>query len=168
MRSFLLSLIVLSLALSVGRLGGQEVPKNGATDAEVRQARVIIDGETLFSLRGISAYPAERRAREVAARIRTVAANPAIDPNSVKLEDRPPAVWITADGQRLLSVFDEDAALEETTRDRVAEIYRARISEAIVQYRQDRMPDLLIRSSCPILPSTVPSRASISRIFALR
>ena len=148
-------LILFGVALSLTPVIAQEPAKAGATDGDVRQARVTIDGETLFSLRGVSAYPAERRAREVAARIRAVAANPAIAANSVKLEDRPPSIWITVDGTRLLSVFDEDAALEETTRDRLAEIYRARISEAIEAYRRDRMPDALVRSSGFALGATL-------------
>ena len=47
-------------------------------DSDTRQATVIVDGQPLFVVRGVSAYPAVRRANEIADRIRSVAANKAI------------------------------------------------------------------------------------------
>jgi small-conductance mechanosensitive channel len=46
-------------------------------------------------------------------------------------------------GQRIMAVLDEDAALEETSRERLAEVYRARIAEAVATYRRDRLPAVL-------------------------
>jgi small-conductance mechanosensitive channel len=137
----------ISLAFALSAVAaGQEAPGTdapGLQEDAVRQARVVIDGETLFSVRGVTAYPAERRAREIAARITALAANRDISPESLTIEDHPPGVWIKGAGQRILTVFDEDAALEETTRHRLAEVYRARISEAITAYRRDRQPSVL-------------------------
>jgi small-conductance mechanosensitive channel len=59
------------------------------------------------------------------------------------VEDHPPGSWIMAGGHRIMSVFDEDAAIEETSRDRLAEVYRARIREAVEDYRRDRRPEVL-------------------------
>ena len=50
---------------------------------------------------------------------------------------------ILGGGQRIMIVLDEDAVLEETTRSRLATVYRARISEAIAAYRRDRRPTTL-------------------------
>ena len=125
---------------------GQETPKaagSSGEELEVRQSRVVIDGETLFSVRGVTAYPAERRAGEIAQRIKTVAGNPSVSPESVTVEEHPNGSWLVAGGQRLMVVFDEDAALEETTRGRLAEVYRSRISESILAFRRDRQPAAL-------------------------
>jgi small-conductance mechanosensitive channel len=110
---------------------------------EVRLAQVVIDGETLFSVRGVTAHPAERRARQIGDRIRALAANPNIQAKSLTLEDHPGATWILADGQRIMAVFDEDAAIEEMARGPLAGLYSARIGNAIEAYRRDRRPGLL-------------------------
>ena len=139
-------LIVALVVLPSATVLGQDTPKNTnapGDEAEVRQSRVVIDGETLFSVRGVTAYPAERRAREIAERIKTVAGNPSVSPESVTVEEHPNGSWLVAGGQRLMIVFDEDAALEETTRGRLAEVYRSRISESIAAFRRDRRPTTL-------------------------
>jgi small-conductance mechanosensitive channel len=136
---------------------GQDTPKAAGTPAEeleVRQSRVVIDGETLFSVRGVTAYPAERRAGEIAQRIKTVAGNPSVSPESVTVEEHPNGSWLVAGGQRLMVVFDEDAALEETTRSRLAEVYRSRISESIVAFRRDRHPAALWSNALLALSAT--------------
>src|SRR5688572_4231878 len=103
-----LALVLVALALSARA----EPP---ASEGEVQQAPVIVDGETLFSVRGLAAYPADRRAREIAGRIRALAANPSVGSSSITTEKHPPGAWITANGQRIMTVLDEDASLEETT-----------------------------------------------------
>src|SRR4051794_17472662 len=140
-----LILVVLALSLAGTALGQTTKADDPVLESsgEVRQSRVVIDGETLFSVRGVTAYPAERRAREIAARIRTLAGNPSVSAESVTVEEHPTGVWIVAGGQRIMVVVDEDAALEETTRGRLAEVYRARIAEAIAAFRRDRQPTAL-------------------------
>jgi len=110
---------------------------------DVRQSPVVFDGETLFSIRGVTAYPAERRAREIAGRIGTVAANRNIAAGSLTLEEHPRLTAIVAAGLRIMAVTEEDGTLEETSRERLAELYRHRISEAIEEYRRERQPDVL-------------------------
>ena len=112
-------------------------------ETEVRLAPIVIDGETLFSVRGITALPAERRARDIQSRIRDVARNRKIAPDTLTLQDRPWSTWILADGQRLMALTDDDASLEESARVPLAELYRARIGEAIVAYRSNREPSVL-------------------------
>ena len=69
-------LIVALIVASGATLLGQETPKTAGSagdEVEVRQSRVVIDGETLFSVRGVTeTYPAERRAREISERIRAI------------------------------------------------------------------------------------------------
>jgi small-conductance mechanosensitive channel len=129
-----------------------------ATDADTLatvRAPVIIDGEELFSVRGLSVYPAERRARDVEARIRDLASDTRVDSTSLTLSDQPRATWILANGRRVLSVFEEDAALEGADRRLVAEAFRVRIWHAIVAYRSARQPAVLWRHALLTLGATV-------------
>ena len=146
MRHFSLCLLSLTLALGLsqpahGQEGGRTGdPLGGNPDAvdEVRLSQVVIDGETLFSVRGVTAFPAERRAKEIADRIRTLAMDPKIDASSLALEEHPGSTWILADGRRVMSVLEEDAAIEQVTRATLADAHRLRIQEAIENYRDAR------------------------------
>ena len=105
---------------------------------ELPTAPVTVDGVTLFRVRGISSYPAERRAAEIANRIADVAADRTIPVDSVAVQDTPAASIVVASGQRLFGVLDADAELEGLTRQVVARAYRARVAEAITHFRRDR------------------------------
>jgi len=145
------SLVVLVALWATSPVLGQSVegltPADGVgaeADLDTQQSTVIIDGEPLFIVRGVSAYPAARRAREIADRIRSVAANEAIATSSITLEDQPGATWIVAGGSRLMGVSDADAALESLNRQLMAQVYSAKIAEAINAYRKDRDPAVLL------------------------
>ncbi len=159
---FLFSLVVaFALSASVPALGQDAEQAGDASRAtqeaevETRQAPVVIDGETLFSLRGVSAYPAERRAREIEGRIRALAANRRLPSPSLTLDDQPGMTRILADGQHLLSVLDEDARLEAVDRRTLAQVYRTRIAEAVEAYRSARQPRLLWRHALYALGATL-------------
>ena len=124
-----------ALAQTPAKTGGNSTPED---EGELRLAPVVIDGETLFRVRGVTAHPAERRAREIADRIRALAEDPTINQKSLTLEDRSEATIISASGRYIMAVFDEDASIEQTARGRLAEIHRVRIGEAIDAYRHDR------------------------------
>ena len=142
-------------------------------DAPVAQAPVIVDGVTLFSVRGITAFPAERRASEISAAIRRLARDSAIGPASLTINEQPTDTSILANGQRLMRVFDEDAALESIDRRTLAEGIRASVLAAIERYREDRRPAVLIRYTLLALGATIllvagafVGRRIISRIQA--
>ena len=159
-------LTVLALALGGGiPVFGQESPNAVAASRDavaadedsngVLWADVVIDGKALFSVRGVRAYPAERRAEEIENRIKAVAGNSKIGANSLTLEDHPEGTWIVADGQRILAVLNEDASIEGISPRPLAEIYRGRISEAIEAYRRDRRPGFLLWRVLYVLVATL-------------
>ncbi|NWG75426.1 MAG: mechanosensitive ion channel family protein [Rubrivivax sp.] len=122
---------------------------------ELHLAPVIIDGETLIRVRGIAAFPAERRARAIEERIRAFAADKGLAAESLTLDDKPGNTSIMAGNQRIMAVLDEDAAVEMVGRSRLAELYRNRIAEAVKGYRNDRQPRVLWLNALRALAATL-------------
>jgi hypothetical protein len=117
-----------------------------AEDAvEQPTAPVVVDGVTLFRVRGISSYPAERRAAEIANRIANVAADRSFPVESLTVQDTPTASIVVANGERVFGVLDADAELEGLTRQLLARGYRNRVAEAITEFRRDREASVLWR-----------------------
>ena len=141
--SLVTALVLFVSASGFAQESGQALGANKDRDGDVQMADVVIDGETLFSVRGVKAHPAQRRAQQIADRIRELAANSKIGAESPRLEEHPGATWIVADSLRIMAVLDEDAAIEEVSRAPLAELYSIRITHAIETYRRDRQPSLL-------------------------
>jgi small-conductance mechanosensitive channel len=118
-------------------------------------APVVVDGITLFSVRGVSAFPAEKRAGEIADRIVAVAENRSIASNALRLDDGPVATHIIAGNQSIMTVVDADARAQGVDRHVLARVFQMRIAEAINNYRQDRTPAFLGRHSLYTLAATV-------------
>lgn len=136
----------------------------------IARAPVVIDGEVLFDVRGITAYPAERRAAEIEARIRALAKDRALDASSLTLQEQAGTTLVVANGRPFLVVHDEDAALEAVDRRILAEAYRARVVRAIEAYRTAREPAILWRHALLALGATIMLLASayIGRRIARR
>ena len=105
---------------------------------ELPTAPVVVDGVTLFRVRGISSYPAERRAAEIAKRITEVAADRAIPVDSLRIQETPTVTFVVANERRIFGVLDADAELEGLSRDILARAYRAHAADAITAFRRDR------------------------------
>jgi small-conductance mechanosensitive channel len=106
-------------------------------------APVVVDGDTLFQVRGVSAYPAQRRATEIAGRIRDLASDRSLTVDSLRVEDTELGTKVVAAGRTVFVLVDADAQLEGISRHVLAEVYRLRTADAIRQYRADRDPGML-------------------------
>ena len=113
--------------------------------AEPPVAPVVIDGDTLFTVRGVSSFPAERRAARIAGAIRAVAADRTLPVESIAVEETPLGSVLTATGRRVMALVDADAELEGVSRGVLAEAYRQRVTDAVTEYRRDRDPAVLWR-----------------------
>ncbi len=120
----------------------------------VESAPVVLDGNQLFEVVGIKAYPADKRARIVTERIVTVARDRSISPDSMITVESDIATTIEIGGKSIMSVTDADAALSGLERDIVARVYLARIREATSAYRQSRDPNTLVRNAAYALLAT--------------
>jgi small-conductance mechanosensitive channel len=125
-------------------------PQAGAprTDAPALEklAPVNVDGEMLFMVRGITAYPAHVRATTIEERILEAARNPAIDPGSVRAEPRGEHFALLAGDEEFTILVRADAEAEGIALDALAEYAARRTAAAIVRYREDRSPDALARA----------------------
>ena len=125
------------------------------TEIEIPTAPVVVDGKTLFSLRGVSAYPAEKRAQQIASRIVAVASNRGLLKESLRLLETADATQILAGNQTIMAVVDADALLDGVDRQVLAQIFVSRIGEAIDAFRRDREPAFLIRQTLYALAATL-------------
>jgi small-conductance mechanosensitive channel len=128
-------------------------------------AEVTLDGVMLFRVRGITAYPAEQRARDIGERIRAIAADPSVPADSVRVVEAADRSNIVAGERPLMGVFDADAAPEGISRQTLAGAFRLRVAAAIAAYRSDRSPDVLLVHTLYALGATL---ATAVLLFALR
>ncbi len=149
----LLGLWLLCGLLSTPALAEQQPPVSDPTGTQV--APVIVDGNKLFRVRGLPAYPASRRASEIRQRIIGLAGDASFKVDLLTISNEEPDRSIVMAGdQELLSVFDEDAALENIRRQLLAEVYRNNIADAITQFRADRSTGRLVNNSLMALVAT--------------
>ncbi len=127
--SLLLALICSWVALPEAR--AQAAPA-------IPTAPVVVDGKTLFYLRGVSAFPAEKRAAQVRANIVAAADDEAIGLDQFRIEEFPDRSDIYAGTLRLLTVHEVDAAVESVQRPLLAMTYLGAIVQAVAEYRAER------------------------------
>jgi len=147
---FLTFLAYLSaLWLVTGTAGAAETvtPAVPEETEEVVVAPVKLDGVALLRVRGISSFPAEKRAALIAGRIEALAADRRFLPTALRVEEAQGVSRILGGDKLLLNVTDADAQLEGINRPLLASVYLQRISEAISSYRRDREPEKILRGS---------------------
>jgi small-conductance mechanosensitive channel len=149
-----IALLLLTLATGYqARVPAQD--SDAGQTGEPAVAPVVLDGDTLFSVRGISSFPAERRASRIAEAIRDFAANRAAPVESLVVEETGLGSVLTGAGKRLMALVDADAELEGVSRGLLAEAYRQRIAEAATEYRREREPATLWRSVVRAVAATL-------------
>lgn len=151
-------LCLLGLGLILGTLGSQVLAQQTSPPSDptgVSVAPVIIDGNKLFRVRGMPAYPATRRAAEIRQRIIDLANDEAFDTAQLTISNEDPIRTIVLVGDReIFNIFEEDAALENIRRELLAHVYRDLIVEAIEDYRADRSTVKLVNNSLLALAVT--------------
>lgn len=140
-----LTLLLTSLVASAQQGNSEESTSAEDTASEIQTAPVKLDGETLFWVRGISAYPAEKRAAVIAGRIEAVAKDRGFDPQKLRLNETQFASQVMAGHLMIVTFYDEDARVEGVERQSLARACLTRMQEAMQEYRQQRQPKVLIR-----------------------
>ena len=132
----------------------QERPLGTEAEAAQETAPVTLDGKTLFRVRGVTAYPAEIRAKDISARIRALARDDAVPPHALRVVEQEDRSNIYAGDRSVVSVFDADARLEGVDRPLLAKIFLKRIAGAVESYRRDRAPRVLLKNTLYALAAT--------------
>lgn len=151
------SFAALCLLVAILPATAAESNATSGTDGSVPDivvAPVSIDGETLFYVRGASAFPAKKRAEAISARIEKLADDATFDPDSLQISPQENAASIVAGKQNIMSVFDADAKMENLERKVLAAVYLEKIRETIIDYRQARTPGALLKGALYITLAT--------------
>ncbi|GJL60905.1 MAG: mechanosensitive ion channel protein [Nitrospirales bacterium] len=120
-------------------------------------APVILDGESLFQVRGVSAFPAEERARRISERIDEFASSVNRSIQNLRLVEEKDITMIFAGDQPIAGVTDADGRLEGgVDRGVLARIYLKRIEEAVEAHRETRKPiNILIHIAFSLLATAI-------------
>ena len=153
MSTGVLGRLLLSVAL-VAMVTGASVAEEGignfpAAELEaemVTTASVELDGNQLFRVRGVPAYPAGQRAERIRDRIQALAHDPRFRVETLHLVESDLSTKIMAADQLVMVIFDADAHIEGVRRPVLAAINLDRIRQAITDHRQARSPDTLLKN----------------------
>ncbi len=133
-------------AAGAGLALAQESAADFEDPAVVDSAPVFLDGEMLFRVRGVSAFPAAQRAQVIARRIAEAADDPLVLPDSVRTVPVGMGLKIVAGRHDIVTILDADARMETITVQELAAACLLRVRTAIREYRLDRDPGRTLRS----------------------
>ena len=108
------------------------------------KAGVIVDGRRLFLVRGISSFPAKERAKLIDKNIEEIANDDSLSPDSIKIVHNETFEEIALRGNIIMRVVDADAELEGINREIMASVIKDKIIDAIISYRNEREPEVLL------------------------
>ncbi len=146
------------LALSYGNVRvafARQAPAASAVDSTVPTATVRIDGNALFAVRGVSAYPAGDRASAIESRIEALADDASFRPETIRTVESDNSTDIMVGDRLIMSVFDADAAPEGVNRQVIAKTYAAKIRETVDSYRRSRASGSILRSAGSAFAATL-------------
>ena len=158
-------LLILTPALSAGAEDAR--PEPSPLELALETAPVEVDGQVLFRVRGLSSFPAERRAEAIRERITKVAADTSFSSAGLRTEPVDNGTVIMAGATALIIVSDADAQLEQTTRDNLAALHLLRIRQAIDDFRRARGTEALLRAGLYSAGATVLLALGIAVLLLL-
>jgi small-conductance mechanosensitive channel len=139
--------IPVTMESSQARAADESQTRGADSEAELPSAPVVIDGTTLFRVRGTSSFPADQRAAAIASRIRALAADRTVSADALRAVETEIGSDLVADGHRLMTVLDADARYESLRRNVLAEALVHAIRAAVTDYRHARTREALVRTA---------------------
>jgi len=163
-RLLLLLLLAFPLQTVFADDNSQSSDKGLESFREIDSAPVIVNGDILFVVIGIRAYPAKKRADRISDTIEDLAADDTVDTENIKskkMTDRTEIVY----GDRLIfSVYDLDAKHQGiNNRQVIAEAFTIKIREGIKAYRASRTPEALKKN---IIHAVLRTLALVITLFS--
>ena len=166
-------LLLLLAALAVTALPAMAAELAGespATELEAEMATtapVELDGNVLFRVRGVSAFPAEQRAARIQSHIEALARDPDFRTEVLRPVETDIGIKIMAGDQLVMGVYDSDARLEGVSRQVLALADIERIRLAIADYRHARRPTILLQGGLYALGATAVLAAAVAFVIWL-
>jgi small-conductance mechanosensitive channel len=128
-----------AVPVSAQESGTENIPQNEMQQADgFFAAPVVIDGETLFLVRGSSALPARDRALNIRNRIVALAELPEDETISFSTQVNEFGRAVMANGQMVTVATQADADFERIPIEGLAELQMNVIKRAVAQYRESR------------------------------
>ena len=124
-------------------------------ESEYARATVMLDGEPLFVVSGVMAFPAEKRAQGIAGRIQAVAADHSIRADTIRVVQTEHGSDILAGDRFLMTVAEIDTKSEGVSHQLMAQAVQRRIADAITLYRSERTPHALLVKTAYALGATL-------------
>ncbi|UCD46922.1 MAG: mechanosensitive ion channel [Deltaproteobacteria bacterium] len=149
----LVAAVLLFPVLSGAQSLEERIPGTGAGPV-LETAPVKLDGKVLFSVRGVTAYPAETRAKEISRRIRALARDERFSPQALRVVESADRSDIYAGDRFVFALVDADARVERVERPLLAKLYLERVADAVKAYRRDRDPGVLLNNTLYALVAT--------------
>ncbi len=147
-------ILLLSAPVWAQEISQEEIEaENEQSDAFM--APVIVDGETLFRLRGSSALPAPERAAQVQENIIGVAESSDAEDVEVSFENSELGILILADGVQVSIVTEADAELDQIELNVLSVLHGDAVRNAIVSYRANRTEQARVSGAIEAVAWTV-------------
>ena len=167
--SFLLLVLTLLLPQVVCAQSQTEIKdaELSSTFGIVETAPVVVTGEVRFHVVGVSAFPAKRRADEIARRIEALAKDPTFDPKTIRVKDAGAyhQIFPGESGKAIFRILEADAEFEGVSRTVLAETIQISIAESINDYRHDHKPAVLLKNAMYALGSMVVLAVLLCVVF---
>ena len=128
---------------------------SGIDGAESERAPVKLDGQLLFYVRALPAYPAQERAKAIGQRIEEIAADQSVAIDALRVVEMEDRTRILAGDTLVVGFLDADGAAEGFSRKLLAERALIKIKASIASYRNDRSPRVLLINTLYGLGATV-------------
>ncbi|WP_433988714.1 hypothetical protein SuNHUV7_23620 (plasmid) [Pseudoseohaeicola sp. NH-UV-7] len=152
-----LSLVLFTLLSTVVQ-AQESAPEAAETQTQADDAfaaPVVIDGETLFLVRGFSALPAPERAARIEQRILEIAELPEFVELDYEIREDGLGLAILANGRLLTVATQADADFEQISLIVLAELHAEAIKKSIANYRSGRSEEALVDSALVAVGLTV-------------
>jgi small-conductance mechanosensitive channel len=131
-----------------GSLSGQTIDEDAVEFEGITQklAPVKVDGNVLFYVTGIASYTAEQRAAAISERIKKIAADESVSPDSVKIVKGEDRLKICVGEVLILNVFEGDVKNLGISLKGMGDFMKNEIVSAIESYRNNRSRPVLIKN----------------------
>ena len=161
--ALVLSTILATLSMFAARPAGAATVSSrgtgsdpsGIDGAESERAPVKLDGQLLFYVRALPAYPAQERAKAIGQRIEEIAADQSVAIDALRVVEMEDRTRILAGDTLVVGFLDADGAAEGFSRKLLAERALIKIKASIASYRNDRSPRVLLINTLYGLGATV-------------